>query len=233
MRLLRPLVIGLLVSAAPLASAEPLLKPPSPKPVPNDEPKPPLVPDALDTLGGHIVAGGSAAFSVPWGALQQGSKAADFGPGYGFGLDLGYGLGRSVVVGVWGQYSLYTEGADCGRCTATSYALGPFVRYHLVQGMRFDPWLLAGLGYRAMSVEAGPSNDDSPTQAGMAGDYAGVEWVKLALGGDYYPFKNFGFGPLLELDAGVFAKHPLDERATQVHFTFVGGLRFTLDVPGK
>jgi hypothetical protein len=223
MRLLRTLVLGMVVSAAPLAGAEPLLQPPSPTPVPNDEPAPPIVPDAPDTLGGHIVAGGSAAFSVPWGDLQQGSAASDLGPGYGFGLDLGYGLGRSVVVGVWGQYALYAEGADCGNCTASSYAVGPFVRYHLVQGMRFDPWLLAGFGYRAMSVESGPNQ----------GDYAGIEWLRFALGGDYYPLKNLGFGPLLELDFGVFGKHPIEERTTELHFSFVGGLRVVLDVPGK
>ncbi|HEX6276198.1 MAG TPA: hypothetical protein VFZ53_24320 [Polyangiaceae bacterium] len=223
MRLLRLLVIGLLVSAAPRAHAQPLLQPPSPVPVPNDEPEAPLVPPATDTLGGHLVAGGSAAFVVPWGDLQQGSESSDLGAGYGFNLDVGYGLGRSVVVGLWGQYALYTESTECSGCRASSYAVGPFIRYHLVQGMRFDPWLLAGIGYRAMNVDAGSAE----------GDYAGVEWLRLALGGDYYPVKNFGFGPIVELDAGVFAKHPADERGTSLHFTFVGGLRLVLDVPGK
>jgi len=227
MRLLRTLVIGTLVSATPLAGAEPLLQPPSPTPVPNDEPQPPFVADAADTLGGHIVVGGSAAFAVPWGDFQQGTTASDLGPGYGFGLDLGYGLSRSVVVGIWGQYSLYAEGADCGNCTASSYAVGPFVRYHLVQGMRFDPWLLAGIGYRAMSIE--PGNRPGIGQ----GDYAGVEWIHFALGGDYYPVKNFGFGPLVEFDMGVFGKHPAEDLGSELHYTFVGGLRLVLDVPGK
>jgi hypothetical protein len=229
MRLLRLLVIGLLVSAAPRAHAQPLLQPPSPVPVPNDEPVTPLVPDARDTLGGHLVAGGSAAFVVPWGDLQQGTESTDLGPGYGFNLDLGYGLGRSVVVGVWGQYALYTEGAECGGCKAASYAVGPFVRYHLVQGMRFDPWLLAGIGYRVMTIDYPRTTESSA----RSDSYSGVEWVRFALGGDYYPFKNFGFGPLLELDAGVFGEHPADERGTSLHFSFLGGLRLVLDVPGK
>jgi hypothetical protein len=229
MRQLRPLVIGMLLSAAPQAAAQPLLQPPSPVPVPSDEPEPPIVPDAVDTLGGHLVAGGSAALIVPWGDLQQGTESSDLGAGYGFGLDLGYGLSRSVVVGIWGQFAVYSEGNECGSCTASSYAIGPFVRYHLVQGMRFDPWLLAGLGYRGMTI-------DYPANEGLSArtdSYAGIEWLHFALGGDYYPFKNFGFGPLLELDLGVFGKRPNEERGSSVHFTFVGGLRVALDVPGK
>jgi len=223
MRLFRPLVVGMLVSAAPLAHAEPLLQPPGPAPVPNDEPEVPFVQDARDTIGGHVVVGGSAGFVVPWGDLQQGATASDLGPGYGFNLDLGYGLGRSVVLGVWGQYAYYAEGGDCGACTASSYAVGPFIRYHLVQGMRFDPWLLAGLGYRGLNVDSGS----------FEGDYAGVEWVHFALGGDYYPFKYFGFGPFLEFDLGVFGKGPTGDAENSVHFTFVGGLRIALDFPGK
>jgi hypothetical protein len=222
MRSIRLLVLGLLVSASSLAQAEPLLQPPSPVPVPNDEPEAPLVPDAKDTLGGHLVAGGSAAFVVPWGDLQRGTAAGDLGPGYGFGIDLGYGLSRSVVIGAWGQYALYADSPDCD-CTASSYAVGPFVRYHLVQGMRFDPWLLAGLGYRAMTVDA---------STGKA-DYAGIEWLRIAVGGDYYPFGNFGFGPLIELDMGAFGKAPAEDRDSALHFTFVGGLRLVLDAPGK
>jgi hypothetical protein len=88
--------------------------------------------------------------------------------------------------------------------------------------MRFDPWLLAGLGYRAMSVES---------SSGTA-DYAGVDWFKLSVGGDYYPFPNFGVGPLLEFTTGVFGKHPEGGSAT-AHFSFVAGLRLVLDVPGK
>lgn len=223
MRSIRLLVLGLLVTASPLAQAEPLLQPPSPVPVPNNEPESPLVPDAKDTLGGHFVMGGSAAFVVPWGDLQQGTEASDLGPGYGFGLDLGYGLSRSVVIGAWGQYSLYVDTADCVHCSGSSYAVGPFVRYHLVQGMRFDPWLLAGIGYRFMTVDL---------EAGK-GDYSGVEWMRFALGGDYYPFGSFGFGPIVELDAGVFGKHPDESSGEKLHFTFVGGLRLVLDVPGK
>jgi hypothetical protein len=220
-----------LVSTSPLARAEPLLQPPSPAPAPNDdEPPPPLVPPAKDTLGGHLVGAASGAFVFPWGDLSERVPASDLGPGYGVSLDLGYGLSRSVVIGAWGQYSTYANSPDCGTdpnpdagCTASGFAVGPFVRYHLVQGMRFDPWILAGIGYRAMSVDSSSGTDD----------YSGFEWMKISLGGDYYPFKNFGFGPVIEFAAGTFGTRPSDEGESRAHFSFVLGLRLILDVPGK
>jgi len=231
MRFTKPLALGVLLSVSSLARAEPLLQPPSPLPAPNDDdPEPPLVPDAKDTLGGHLVVGASAGFVLPWGDLSKGISAADLGPGYGFDADLGFGLSRSVVLGVWGQLATYANSPDCGTeprredgCTAMSYAVGPFIRYHLVQGMRFDPWLLAGLGYRSMSVES---------SSGTA-DYAGIEWLKLSVGGDYYPLKTFGFGPLIEFETGVFGTRPEGNNGASAHFSFVVGLRLVLDVPGK
>jgi hypothetical protein len=226
----RLLVLLALASASATARAEPLLQPPSPVPAPNDDaPLPPLVPPASDTVGGHLVLGVNGGFVVPWGDLAEGASATDLGSGTGFGLDLGYGVSRSVVIGVWGQYANFAESTDCGTdpddpgCTASSYALGPFVRYHIVQGTRFDPWMLAGLGYRAMSVKSSSGTVD----------YSGVEWLRLALGGDYYPLGNVGFGPFVELDVGVFGTRPPESGGSMPHFNLVAGLRIVLDVPGK
>ena len=78
MRLLEPLVIGLFLLTSNVARAEPLLQPPSPKPVPNDDdPEPPLVPDAKDTLGGHFIAGASGAFVVPENEAQYAATVAE------------------------------------------------------------------------------------------------------------------------------------------------------------
>jgi opacity protein-like surface antigen len=227
----RLLALLAVVSAGATARAEPLLQPPSPVPAPNDDaPPPPLVPPASDTLGGHFVLGVNGGFVVPWGDLSEDASATDLGSGTGLGVDLGYGLSRSVVIGVWGQFANFAKSTECGAdpdsdpsCTATSYALGPFVRYHIVQGTRFDPWMLAGLGYRAMSVKSSSGTVD----------YAGVEWLRLALGGDYYPFGNVGFGPFVELDVGVFGTRPPESGGMTPHFSIVSGLRIVLDLPGK
>jgi hypothetical protein len=231
MHAIRLLALLAVVSASAGARAEPLLQPPGPTPVPNDDdPLPPLVRPASDTLGGHFVLGANIGFVAPWGDLDDGTSASDLATGTGFGLDLGYGLSRSVVVGLWGQYATHPKSVDCGTdpdrdagCTASTYAVGPFVRYHIVQGTRFDPWMLAGLGYRGMSVKS----------ASGTGNYAGVEWLRLALGGDYYPFGSFGFVPIVELDVGVFGSRPDESRSSGAHFSLVTGLRLILDVPGK
>lgn len=224
----RLLALLAFASASATARAEPLLQPPSPVPAPNDDdPLPPLVPKASDTLGGHFVLAANGGFVVPWGDLAEGATATDLGTGTGFGLDLGYGLSRSVIIGFWGHYASFAKSVECGTdrdagCTASSYAVGPFVRYHIVQGTRFDPWMLAGLGYRAMSVKSSSGTVD----------YAGIEWLRLALGGDYYPFGNVGFGPFAELDVGVFGTRPAGSASTP-HFSVVTGLRIILDLPGK
>ncbi len=213
------------------AWAKPLLEPPSPVPTPNDDgEETPLVPPAKDTLGGHFVAGADAAYAFPFGDFTRGVSAADLGDGLGLGLDLGFGISRSLVIGAWGQYLRYGQNPDCGAgprpqdgCTGLSYAVGPFIRYHLVQGMRFDPWLVAGFGYRGLTVKS---------SAGSA-SYAGVEWLRIGVGGDYYPTQLFGIGPLLELDVGTFYKRPDQDAHIATHLNFVAGLRIVLDVPGK
>jgi hypothetical protein len=187
------------------------------------EPEPPLVPDAADRLGGHFSLAGGVGFAFPFGNLESGVGANDvIAPGWMFSLNAGIGLSRSVVVGAFGQFILYGDGDECDGCDATSFAVGPFIRYHLVQGMRFDPWVLAGLGYRKLSVS---------TEAGDL-DYSGIEWLHLEFGGDWYPTSTIGFGPYLSLDWGIYGDHPGDDGSSS-HFQVTTGLRINLDLPGK
>jgi hypothetical protein len=191
-----------------------------------DEPPPPVVPPARDTLGGHFAAGLGAALRVPFGDLRQGESASDLGTGFGAALDLGYGISRTVMIGAWGN--LWEPGTS-----QLGYAVGPFVRYHLVQGMRFDPWVLLGIGYQSQ-------NHDAPL---VDRHFSGIEFTHLVLGGDYDAWSNFGFGPWLEFDAGIYTKRPNTGPAgqpdgpghigTAVHYGFVAGLRIVLDFPGK
>ena len=107
--------------------------------------------------------------------------------------------------------------------TASHFAVGPFVRYHVVQGLRFDPWILVGAGYESATV----------TQGGAKQKFTGVEWLRFAVGGDYYVFSGLAFGPFVELDFGSFLEHPAKGTAATVHATFLAGLRLTFDTPGK
>jgi len=146
------------------------------------------------------------------------------GSGLGLSLEAAIGVSRTVALGVWGQAVSFGSSDECPDCSASSLAGGVFARYHLVQGVRFDPWLSAGLGFRTTSI------DDTPTGKQ---DYSGIEWLRLAVGGDWYAFSLLGFGPFLEFDMGVFSTHPDSAGDSAAHFQLVLGARITLDVPGK
>jgi len=222
----------LLASASALAQGPaPAQSAPSLPEVEDDEPPPPLVPPAENTLGGHFVVGLGGAVQVPFGSLRHNEKASNLGAGLGASLDLGVGVSRAVVLGAWGNFFEFGT-------KKTSFAVGPFVRYHLVQGLRFDPWVLFGPGYRSQSR-------DTPV---VKRQFAGLEFLRVAVGGDYYPWSGVGFGPWLELDGGIFSTLPktnsagqpdLDDAghpvtvSTAMHLGFVTGLRLVLDLPGK
>jgi hypothetical protein len=201
---------------------------PSGPPLPkddDDEPEPPLMPPALDTVAGHLNLGLGAMWVIPFANLESGQSQGDvMGSGPGVSLDLGYGVSRSVALGVFGQGAFLGEGDKCRDCSTTSYAFGAFIRYHLVQGVRFDPWMSAGIGYRLTSIDSA---------VGKA-DYSGIEWLRLSVGGDWYAFDKFAVGPFMELDLGRYTeKSPggVDESAN--HWQFATGVRVVFDLPGK
>ena len=196
------------------------------------EPLPEAIPLAADTLSGHFAASASGVLVVPFGRLQD-RVAQDkvLGLGGGAEVDLAFGLTRTVVVGAWLQAAAFGGGNECTDCKATTVAFGPFLRYHLVQGVRFDPWISAGAGYRLTNIDA----------SGTSLGYSGWELLRLQLGGDWYAWRTVGLGPLLEFDAGVYTKRPVDLAALghegtsgrAPHYSFSIGARITFDVPGK
>jgi hypothetical protein len=201
-------------------AAEDVDAPPTPGPAP------------ADTLGGHLVVSAAAGLLVPFGELQNGlAQSHVIGPGLGIGLELGYGMSRTLLLGVWGQGSWLGAGTRCTDCSGAAVAVGPFVRYHLVQGVRFDPWVSAGFGYRATTITA--SSQDF--------GYSGVDLLRLQLGGDWYAIRDLGLAPFLDFTAGTYLGRP--ETATALglthsdggaaYYSFGVGARVTFDTPGK
>ena len=211
------------VAVAPAPAAPtPALADPKLVVVPAEPDQPPLepIPNAHDTLGGHFVLGASLGAKWPFGSLEDGKKqSTHLGTGLGLNLDLGVGLGRSLVLGVWGEYDSHrAPSSSCTECSSgRSFAAGPFLRYHIVQGTRFDPWGQLAVGVRYTHTQP-PTSDASA-------NYFGPEILKLALGGDWYPTSNVGFGPYVTFDFGTFD--------STVHSGFGTGLRLVLDFPGK
>jgi hypothetical protein len=205
---------------------------PKPKPkarLPGDdveerEPEPVPIPEAPDRRTGHVLLAPFIGLVIPFGDLQSGlAQTSVLGTGAAFGVDLALGVSRQVMLGVWGQLLKPGEGDDCTSCSATSLGAGAFVRYHLVQGVRFDPWMSLGAGFRNTQIE-GPAGDET---------YSGIEFLRLQVGGDWYPTSVVGFGPFGELDAGVYTKRPDTSIDTATHLHFLTGLRLTLDLPGR
>lgn len=213
-----PLVI-LLAPSVSLAQGGPPMSLPAPE---EDESERPLIPDATDMLGGHVLVGVAPIWSVPFGTLQSRLPAGDrLASGFGARGDIGFGVSRTVVLGVSGDFSSYLAPDDCSGCGGQSFGVGPMLRYHLVQGTRFDPWASLGAGFRSLSVEGG----------GETLDLQGIDWLRIAFGGDYYPLSNFALGPFAGFDATTYTSGRDDD--PRISFQITLGLRLALNVPGK
>lgn len=246
--LVRPLAFLLPLVLAGTQAAHAAAPEPKPEPEPEPaaapdadaEPEAPLIPDAPDKLSGHFVLGAGAGFATQFGQLKSGTNATTLGLGLNTVLDLGIGVGRHVTIGVFGEFAMYPA-KRCVDCDATSYGVGPFIRYHVVQGTRFDPWMLLAAGYRHYSAE-GPMVVGSTELEPVKRSFNGIEWAHLVLGADFYVFQNFAFGPWFEITGGSVVHEPLPieidnrtltERNWQNYGCFSGGIRLVFDVPGK
>ncbi|HET9960151.1 MAG TPA: hypothetical protein VFQ61_36925 [Polyangiaceae bacterium] len=196
--------------------------PPTP-PRESDESHLAPIPRAKDLLSGHVLVGASGRFVVPFGEFDDSTDVRDIArPSLGVGGDLGLGVSRQVALGVWFDYASYDARNRCGDCSASTWGLGGFARYHLMQGFRFDPWLQLGAGYRTFPVK----------NAGVSFDYSGIEWLRLGLGGDYYVLSQLGVGPYAELSLGTLTKRP-EPQDRSIYGVFSAGLRLVFDASGR
>lgn len=216
----RLLLTTALLLGCPSRTAQAAVPDPAPAPLAPADPLPSdPVSTARDTLSGHVQVGGGPLLVAPFAWLDGATAFRDVASaGFGLGLDAGIGVSRSVVLGGYFQYASYGEADACPTCDSTSLGFGGFIRYHLIQGARFDPWASAGVGYRSL--------DTGNTQ------YSGIEWLRLSVGGDWYALSQFAFGPYVELALGTLTDRPASSNAA-VYASFVTGLRLVVDLPGK
>jgi hypothetical protein len=190
-------------------------------------PEPSLAPATaapLDTLAGHLALTAGGGLAVPFGRLQSGlPQSRRIGPGLALTLSATYGVSHAVALGLWGDLQRWSKGSACDSCSASGFAGGALVVYHLVQGVRFDPWVAAGLGWRTLTVRS-----DSPDAT-----YSGPELLRLLVGGDWYATSLLGLGPALELSAGTYSNRPSPAGSRRAYWQLQTTLRVTLDFPGK
>lgn len=163
-----------------------------------------------------------AEFVAPFGELSQGVDFGEqLGSGLGLSMELSYGLSRTVALGAWGTFRTFLGGDDCGECTGKTFAGGPFIRYHLVQGTRLDPWLALGLGFENVEVSS------STTER-----FFGPTWLRAAVGADWYLLPWLNLGPSFALSATTFTHQPaLRDSGTAIQFML--GLGLGLGIPPR
>ncbi|HKY36879.1 MAG TPA: autotransporter outer membrane beta-barrel domain-containing protein [Polyangiaceae bacterium] len=209
--------------------------------VDDTEPQPPLVPRSKDLLSRHFLAGASV--GPAWSLGKLGSNVTtvhNLAAGLLLQGDLGFGLSRSMVLGVWGNYARYSDGDTCASpanptpdCSAYSFSVGPFVRYHLSQGLRFDPWVLLGGGYRRMRFNQDTQSPLADPYVTETQTYSGLNWLRLELGGDYYAWSGVGLGPFGALSLSSYTDRPEGAGDASVNTELSLGLRLLLDLPGR
>ncbi len=176
-----------------------------------------------DTLSGHLLLGLGTSYSNVFGSLDSSTSLRSVvSGGFNLNIGVGYGLSRAVEAQLLGSFASFSSSTDCASCSAKSYALTAALNYHIVQGVRFDPWVRAGLGVSAFSLNGAPGKRD----------YVGLQWLNATIGGDWYLSRHFGLGPMLSIALTSYLDHPSDSR-TSIAAQWVGGLNFTVDGTGK
>lgn len=190
----------------------------------DSEPEPPKIPPATDQRSDHFLAGVGGYLSLPFGSIEAGRYSNDLlSSGWGLDAQLAYGVHRNVAVGVWGQFSAFGgDDPDCTDCSLSSWAAGLQASYFLVQGLRFDPYAMAGLGYRSSKLEL---DEGSVTYGGVV--------AHLMLGGDWMLAKQFGLGPFLGADiTRNVSRSDGETPGGALEWQAIFGFRMRLDLPG-
>lgn len=233
--------------AAPTSSSEPgelseasgelTAAPPNAPPVPAEadnkqddpnkdsvEPSSPQEQPSEPALAGHFIVGLGVSMQQLHGRLGSDALARHWlGDAVQVDGDLSIGASRYVALGVFASYARYGAPSECSDCGASGFALGVQARYHLVQGTRFDPWLSAGAGYRAVSIQSDTHSDTA----------SGIDVLDLRVGGDWYLAQSVGLGPFVGFTTGVFNGRARWMGEAELHWSLGGGVRVVLDRPGK
>jgi hypothetical protein len=178
---------------------------------------------ADDTVTHHFIISIGAGYAPVFGHLDsQTSLNNRVSGGAGYLLDIGYGVTRYVEIELHSALSLYGSATECPSCDGKLFDELVSLRYHLVQGVKFDPWLRTGLGISTFQLH----------ELQTSQTYIGLHWFELSVGGDWYFTRNFGVGPVIGLSLSSYLNHPSGGR-TSVSGTGFLGINVSFDSSGK
>lgn len=187
--------------------------------------KPQLRPGApyVDQLKRHWLISASAGYGTLLGNFSSDASIGDrLGGASLLGLEVGYGLGTHVELALAGDYVNSFGGAACPDCQARTVGIGPRLRYHLVGGTRFSPWMAYGFSFRRTEFDLSKSR----------ATFDAVEPVRTELGGNWYLNSMVALGPALA--ASVARTIDTDSKGTgRWHVLLSAGLRVTFDPIGR
>jgi hypothetical protein len=191
---------------------------------PEEDPPLPIRPAApdRDQRTGHLNLALAAAFgNFSGGFLDESGIGGRLGGSPMAIAEIGFGVTRHLELVLAGDYSQALAGADCAACEATSWSVGPTLRYHLVQGTRFSPWVAVGAAYRQNSLVGFSSQT-----------VKSIDFLRLQIGGDWYASSNLAFGPVLGLGLASSISAPRGDGPAIFALTY-GGLRLLFELPGR
>lgn len=189
----------------------------------DDEPPPPVIPPATDLRTSHLILAAGGHLSGPFGSVESGVDSADIA-GWGFGLnaEVSYGVHRNLTLGLWGTWLSLPGDDGCPGCSLSGFAAGAAANYFLAQGLRFDPYASAGLGWRSTEI-----------QGASAVTYSGPT-ARFQVGGDWFITSQVGFGPYLGLDVSRYVSRSDSETpAGALDWQANFGLRLVFDPSGR
>lgn len=176
-----------------------------------------------DTVSHHFFAVGGVGYASPAGSVDsQTPLRSRVSAGPAFVLGIGYGVSRNIDIELNGAYTAYVNTTECPDCSAKMYDAIGAIRYHLVQGVRFDPWLCTGVGVSIVELK----------ELRDSREYAGLRWFDLSIGGDWYATRNFGFGPFLGIALSTYLNHPTGGTSS-VSAKLALGINLSFDTTGK
>lgn len=187
--------------------------PPKPRPTPGE------TRSFRPTLGAHL------GYGRPTGSAEDNRRLPNAAPwGFSPGLELRLPIHRHVSLEAFGTLGSYTGGTTiCPGCGVSTALIGGGAVYHLLDGGVLDPWVSAGLGYRAAKVTY---------DGGNVFTYSGLEPVRIAAGMDRYVLPQLGLGVYADFSFGQFSgRDPgpfRQDRLGTVHTFFSIGIRGVL-----
>lgn len=191
---------------------------------------------APDERKGHLYFGIGATAVGPAGSMGPQTPSTTLASaGFGFTGFFGIGVGRHATVQIFGDRTIFLSPGACTKdCQGRAFSLGLGMTYHLAQGLAFDPWGSFGMAYRDSTFEA--VNPANPEGRRVSQHYRGIDWARIAFGGDFYPTPFFGFGPWIEMDLGSSFSWPKplvtlspDVNYSRTYAMFQVGIRVAFD----